>query len=58
MQRMDWQKHGALIKFSIENSSEKLEVFTTTRYNFWATFIAISPQHELAKKIAQEDLKL
>ena len=57
MQR-NWigKSHGALIKFSIKNSSEKLEVFTTRPDTiFGATFIAISPQHELAKKIAQKD---
>ena len=57
MQR-NWigKSHGALIKFSIENSSDNLEVFTTRPDTiFGATFIAISPQHELAKKIAQKD---
>ena len=59
MQR-NWigKSYGALIKFSIKNSSENLEVFTTRPDTiFGATFIAISPQHELAKKIAQKDSK-
>ena len=52
------KSHGATIKFSIENSPDMLEVFTTRPDTiFGATFIAISPQHELAKKIAQKDTK-
>ena len=40
--------------------SENLEIFTTRPDTiFGATFIAISPQHELAKKIAKKhDLKI
>ena len=59
MQR-NWigKSYGATIKFSIENSSETLEVFTTRPDTiFGATFIAISPYHKLAKKIAQKDLE-
>ena len=59
MQR-NWigKSYGATIKFSIINSSEKLEVFTTRPDTiFGATFIAISPQHPLAKKIAEKDPK-
>ena len=52
------KSYGATIKFSIENSSDHLKVFTTRPDTiFGATFIAISPQHELAKKIAQKDFE-
>ena len=56
---MDWKSYGATIKFSIKNSSEKsLPVFTTRPDTiFGATFIAISPQHPLAKEIASLDTK-
>ena len=52
------KSYGANINFSIKNSSDKLEVFTTRPDTiFGATFIAISPQHPLAKKIAEKDPK-
>ena len=59
MQR-NWigKSHGAIIKFSLEKSSKELPVFTTRPDTiFGATFIAISPQHPLAKKISKEDFK-
>ena len=59
MQR-NWigKSNGAIIKYSLENSSEKISVFTTRPDTiFGATFIAISPQHPLAKKICNRDLK-
>ena len=50
------KSYGAIIKFSLDNSSEKLPVFTTRPDTiFGATFIAISPQHPLAKQIADKD---
>ena len=52
------KSYGANINFSIKNTSDKLEVFTTRPDTiFGATFIAISPQHPLAKKIAEKDPK-
>ncbi len=57
MQR-NWigKSNGAIIKFSLTNSSEKIQVFTTRPDTiFGATFIAISPQHPLAKKISNRD---
>ncbi len=59
MQR-NWigKSYGAIIKFSIQNSAKSLEVFTTRPDTiFGATFIAISPQHPLAKEIANLDTK-
>ena len=60
MQR-NWigKSFGATIQFSIKNSSEKIEVFTTRPDTiFGATFIAISPQHPFAKKIAKKDTEV
>ena len=59
MQR-NWigKSYGAIIKFSLENSSEKISIFTTRPDTiFGATFIAISPQHPLAIKISKSDSK-
>ena len=59
MQR-NWigKSYGASIKFYIENSSDHLEVFTTRPDTiFGASFIAISPQHKLAKSVAKKDSK-
>ena len=47
---------GATINFSINNSDEKIEIYTTRPDTiFGATFIAISPLHPLASKIAESD---
>ena len=57
MQR-NWigKSYGAIINFSLENSCEKIKVFTTRPDTiFGATFIAISPQHPLSKKISDKD---
>ncbi len=52
------KSNGAIIKFSIKDSSDKIEVFTTRPDTiFGATFIALSPQHSLAKNIAKKDLR-
>ncbi len=49
---------GATISFSINNSEDKVEIFTTRPDTiFGATFIAISPQHPLSLKIAEDDSK-
>ncbi len=59
MQR-NWigKSYGAIINFSLEKSSEKLSVFTTRPDTiFGATFIAISPQHPIAKQISKTDFK-
>ena len=47
---------GATINFSIDNSDEKIEIYTTRPDTiFGATFIAISPLHPLASRIAKSD---
>ncbi len=47
---------GATINFSIDNSDEKIEIYTTRPDTiFGATFIAISPLHPIASKIAESD---
>ena len=59
MQR-NWigKSNGATISFSINNSDDKVEIFTTRPDTiFGATFIAISPQHPLSLKIAINDNK-
>ena len=59
MQR-NWigKSNGAIISFSINNSDDKVEIFTTRPDTiFGATFIAISPQHPLSLKIAINDNK-
>ncbi len=46
---------GAEISFPIENSSEKLVIFTTRPDTiFGATFMSIAPEHPLALKLSQK----
>mgnify|MGYP001493945694 FL=1 len=57
MQR-NWigKSNGATINFSINNSDDKVEIYTTRPDTiFGATFIAISPQHPLSLKIAKKN---
>ena len=57
MQR-NWigKSSGATISFSINNSRDTVDVFTTRPDTiFGATFIAISPQHPLSLKVAEID---
>ena len=50
------KSYGAIINFSLDNFHEKLPVFTTRPDTiFGATFIAISPQHTLAKQVSKDD---
>lgn len=53
MQR-NWigKSYGAEINFEIENSDEKLNVFTTRPDTlFGATFMSIAPEHQMAKSL-------
>ncbi len=59
MQR-NWigKSNGAIISFTINNSDDKVQIFTTRPDTiFGATFVAISPQHPLSLKIAADDNK-
>jgi leucyl-tRNA synthetase len=50
------RSNGATINFKINNSDENIEIYTTRPDTiFGATFIAISPLHPLASKIAKSD---
>ena len=52
------KSNGAIINFSLNNSPEKISIYTTRPDTiFGATFIAISPQHPLAIKISEKDTK-
>jgi leucyl-tRNA synthetase len=45
---------GAEVVFSIENSDEKLQVYTTRPDTlFGVTYLALAPQHPIVKKIAE-----
>ena len=54
MQR-DWigRSYGAEVDFPVAGRDEKITVYTTRPDTLWgATFMVLSPEHELAKKIA------
>ena len=49
---------GASMRFSVEGSEEKIEVFTTRPDTiFGATFMVLAPEHEMVEKICSEDRK-
>jgi leucyl-tRNA synthetase len=50
------KSNGATINFQVDNSDEDIEIYTTRPDTiFGATFIAISPLHPLASRIAEND---
>ncbi len=52
------KKEGINITYEIENCKEKVTIFTTRPdTNFGATFVAIAPEHMLAKLIIQKKIK-
>lgn len=59
MQR-NWigRSEGAAIAFDVENSDAQVEVFTTRPDTVYgATFLVLSPEHELVNQITTEDKK-
>ncbi|PTI67760.1 leucine--tRNA ligase [Staphylococcus succinus] len=59
MQR-NWigRSEGAAIAFDVENSDTQVEVFTTRPDTIYgATFLVLSPEHELVNQITTEDKK-
>ncbi|MCL1997844.1 MAG: leucine--tRNA ligase [Turicibacter sp.] len=53
----DWigKSYGAELDFSVENSSEKIRVFTTRPDTiFGATFIVLAPEHPLVAELTSE----
>jgi len=56
-QQIDWigRSYGAEIEFSIKNFSEKIKVFTTRPDTLaGATFLVLSPEHELIRQITAD----
>jgi len=57
MQR-NWigKSEGAILKFEVNNSSEKIDVFTTRPDTiFGCSFIVLAPEHKLVQEITTED---
>lgn len=53
------KSEGARVFFSVTQSQQKIEVFTTRPDTlFGASFVAISPGHPMAKELAAKDAKL
>ncbi|HAH18914.1 MAG TPA: leucine--tRNA ligase [Eubacterium sp.] len=51
----DWigKSYGAEVDFKLENSDEKITVYTTRPDTLYgATFMVLAPEHEMAKKLA------
>ncbi len=56
----DWigKSHGAEVDFPVENSDDKITVYTTRPDTlFGATFMVLAPEHELAKGLATAEQK-
>ena len=48
-----------MIKFSVENSEDSIEVFSTRPDTiFGATFITLAPEHDLVSKITTQIKKM
>jgi leucyl-tRNA synthetase len=53
------RSEGARVFFTIEGRNERLEIFTTRPDTlFGASFVALSPEHPIARELAQKDEKL
>lgn len=58
--QMNWigKSQGALIKFNVDGTDEKIEVFTTRPDTiFGATYMVLAPEHRLASKITTSEYK-
>jgi leucyl-tRNA synthetase len=52
------KSEGASLEFCIQNSEDKIEVFTTRPDTvFGISFLTLAPEHELAEKITTQDKK-
>ena len=54
----DWigRSYGAEVDFPVDGSDEKITVYTTRPDTLWgATFMVLSPEHPLAKKLASPE---
>ena len=59
-QQINWigRSYGAEVDFEVKGGPEKVKVFTTRPDTlFGATFMVLSPEHELVNKITTEDQK-
>ena len=53
------RSEGARVYFDIAGSDERIEVFTTRQDTlFGASFVALSPNHPLAQRLAEHDPEL
>lgn len=53
------KSQGAEVEFAIEGSGESVKVFTTRPDTlFGATFLALAPEHKLARRLANADTEL
>jgi len=52
------KKEGINITYEIDSTKEKVTVFTTAPVNFGMTFLVLSPEHQLTKKIISGEVKL
>ena len=56
----DWigKSYGAEVEFSVKDTDEKITVYTTRPDTLYgATFMVLSPEHELVKKITTDEQK-
>lgn len=52
------KKRGINITYDIENTTEKVTVFTTAPVNFGATFLVVAPEHNLIEDILYKKIQV
>jgi len=59
-QQINWigKKEGINIRYQVADLKDEIEVFTTAPVNFGMTFLVLSPEHELVKKIINGDVEV